>query len=338
MAYRFAIIGCGTIAARHAEHIQSLGTLVAVCDILPERAREFGERYKVPAYGDLQILLRHHQPDVVTVCTPNGFHFQPASTALQAGCHVLCEKPLTNRSADAQKLVETAAIAKRRLFVVKQNRYNAPVAAIKKLLDAGTFGRISGFQVNCFWNRPDAYYANSWRGTLDIDGGSLFTQFSHFIDLIYWFLGDLEQASGWRANFFHANTVEFEDTGAATLLMKSGAIGSLNYTTNAHRSNLEGSFTLFGERGTAKIGGQYLNLLEHFSVTGQEAPVLPQAKPANSYGYYEGSMSNHRIVYEELIRALNDPLYRSVEAAEALKSVEMIEMIYRSSPFVNVAR
>ncbi len=157
-------------------------------------------------------------------------------------------------------MIEASCNAGKRLFVVKQNRYNPPVIAVKKLIEEGALGKIYSFQLNCFWNRTDKYYHQSWRGTQVYDGGILFTQFSHFIDLLYWFLGEVDQVSGMRANFHHSESMEFEDTGIANLIMKNGAIGTLNYTVNANQSNMEGSFTLFGEKGTVKIGGQYLNL------------------------------------------------------------------------------
>lgn len=333
MPYRFALAGCGRIAGRHAEQMVSRGQLVAVCDTDTGRASQLAARFVVPSYPSLESLLERHRPDVVSICTPNGTHPRLSIVALEAGCHVLCEKPLTISSHDGKEMIRAAAGAGKKLFVVKQNRYNPPVMAVKKLLNEGSLGMIHSFQLNCFWNRPAAYYDSDWRGTLALDGGTLFTQFSHFIDLLYWLLGDVDEARGLRSAG-SGKPIEFEDTGVAWLRMKSGAIGTLNYTINSYGQNMEGSLTLFGEKGTVKIGGQYLNELDFFSVEGEAAPVLAAGRPPNRYGIYEGSMSNHDKVYENLILALGNPHHPFVEAAEALRSVEIIEKIYAASPLL----
>jgi predicted dehydrogenase len=335
MSYRFALLGCGNIASRHALQAKAVGVLAAVCDIVPGRAASFAERYGARPYSSLDNMLKEEAIDIVTVATPNGLHAQHAVRALEAGCHVLCEKPLAITSADGLRMLQAAKAAGKRLFVVKQNRYNAPVAAVKNLIDAGKLGKVNGFVLNCFWNRPAAYYNESWRGTLALDGGTLFTQFSHFIDLLWWFLGDMDTTTGWRSNCMHRGLIEFEDIGVACIVMKNGAVGTVNYTINAHLKNMEGSFTLFGDRGTVKIGGRYLNTIEHFSVENEPLPQLQTSGPANTYGFYEGSMSNHETVYRHLIKALDSPAHAFVEASEGLKSVEMIERIYAASPFVH---
>lgn len=334
MSYRFAIIGCGSIAQRHADQIRNLGSLLAVCDVIPERAAALAHEYKAKAYTDLQTLLTCEPVDIVAVCTPNGLHATHSIQALQAGCHVICEKPMAISSLQAQEMIAAAETAGRRLFVVKQNRHNPAVVIVKKLLSEGRLGAISGFQINGFWNRPQQYYHDSWRGSMQLDGGLLFTQFSHFIDLLYWFLGGIRQASGFRSRSPERHYLEFEDTGAASLLMKRGMVGTLQYTINAHQSNMEGSFTLFGERGTIKIGGQYLNTIDHFSVEGEQPPAISSGQPANNYGFYTGSMSNHHLVYRQLVKALDDPAELPVEAREGLKTIEMIEQIYASSPLI----
>jgi UDP-N-acetyl-2-amino-2-deoxyglucuronate dehydrogenase len=187
-------------------------------------------------------------------------------------------------------------------------------------------GRIYSFQINCFWNRPEAYYTG-WKGTRRLDGGTLFTQFSHFIDLLYWLLGDVSTIKKIASNQAHP-AIEFEDCGMVLFAMASGAIGSLNYTVNSFEKNMEGSFTVFGEKGTVKIGGEYLNELEYFNVAGMEAPLLEQGNRANGYGFYQGSMSNHDKVYQNLIQALDDDTHLFASAEEGLKTVEIIERIY----------
>ncbi len=326
----FAIIGCGRIALRHAEQISRHGKLVAVCDIIPSKADELALVYGAKPYYSIEELLKEEKELlVVSICTPNGLHASQSIQALQAGIHVLCEKPLCINAADGQMMIEAAQKAGKKLFIVKQNRYNPPVTFLKGLIDEEKLGKIYSFQVNCFWNRPPAYYTD-WKGTKALDGGTLFTQFSHFIDLVYWLLGDVAVVKTTGRNFAHPS-IEFEDTGAVLFEMQSGAIGTLNYTVNSFEKNMEGSFTVFGEHGTVKIGGQYLNELEYCQVAGIIHPDLPTGNPANGYGFYSGSMSNHDKVYENLMIALGDDQHAFANAAEGLKTVEIIQKIYTPS-------
>jgi predicted dehydrogenase len=330
---RFAIIGCGRIANRHATEIVKHGRLSAVCDIVKEKADVMAQQFSAKPYYTITDLLKEEKEiDIISICTPNGFHSAHSILSLQAGLHVLCEKPMALSSADAIKMIDTADKTGKQLFVVKQNRFNPPVAFVKQLLDENKLGAILSFQLNCFWNRPPAYYQHSWQGTQKLDGGTLFTQFSHFIDLLYWLLGDVASASGIRSNYLHKGIIEFEDTGVAYLKMTNGAIGTVNYSINSHQSNMEGSVLLFGEKGTVKIGGQYLNELEYFSVEGMVKPDLPKGNPSNQYGFYQGSMSNHDKVYEMLVKAVNDPSFSFITTGETLKTIEIIEKIYDTSP------
>jgi len=333
--YKFAIIGCGQIAGRHAEQIQKDGQLVAVCDIIPGTADSFSQQFPSKTYYNIDELLKAEKGiDVVVVCTPNGLHAEHSIRSLQVGKHVLCEKPMAISTADARKMIDAEQQTGKKLFVVKQNRFNPPIIYLKKLVDENKLGKIFSFQLNCFWNRPASYYQNTWRGTKELDGGTLFTQFSHFIDLLYWLLGDVSAVHGMRNNFLHKTSIEFEDAGVAQLQMKNGSIGGINYTINSNSKNMEGSLTVFGEKGTVKIGGQYLNELEYFSVEGESFPQLPQGNPANQYGHYEGSMSNHHKVYEHLIKALDQPSYNFINSEETFKTIEIIEKIYNASPLL----
>jgi predicted dehydrogenase len=334
--HKFAIIGCGQIASRHAVLIKKFGELIAVCDIIPEKADSFAKKFSANSYYSLdELLKKENEAAVVVVCTPNGLHAEHSVKSLLAGKDVLCEKPMAIKTADARKMIEVEKKTGKKLFVVKQNRFNPPVLLLKKLIDSQKLGKIFNFQLNCFWNRPAAYYQNSsWRGKKDLDGGILFTQFSHFIDLVYWLLGDVDKAQGIRQNVLHTDCVEFEDSGVAILQMKKGAVGTINYTINSHKKNMEGSLAVFGEKGTVKIGGQYLNELEYFSVDDESFPELPRSNPANQYGYYEGSMSNHDKVYENLLKALSNPTHDFINSEETLKTIEIIEKIYSSSPLM----
>ncbi|HMG83685.1 MAG TPA: Gfo/Idh/MocA family oxidoreductase [Ferruginibacter sp.] len=326
MLTNFAIIGCGRIAKRHAEQIARLGNLKAVCDTNIDRAKELADQYNATAYFSIDELLAAEKSiGVVSICTPNWLHAEHAIKALNAGNNVLCEKPLSIKVADGKKMIQAAEKAGRRLFVVKQNRYNPPVIFLKNLIDTNTLGKIYSFQINCFWNRPETYYT-SWKGKKELDGGTLFTQFSHFIDLLYWLLGDVADTKTITKNFAHPS-IEFEDTGIVLFTMKSGAIGSLNYSVNSFEKNMEGSITIIAEKGTVKIGGEYLNELAYCRVAGITAPDLPKGNTVNEYGSYQGSMSNHDKVYENLIKTLQDPTHSFAGADEGLKTVEIIERI-----------
>ena len=328
MKMNFAIVGCGRIAKRHAEQIMKVGNLLAVCDIDLAAAREFAETYDTSFYLTIEEMLRKEtEVEIVSICTPNGLHAEHTIRSLEANKHVLCEKPLSIRAFDASKMIEASNKSGKSLFVVKQNRYNPPVMAVKELLREDKLGNIFSFQLNCFWNRPNQYYKDSWKGSLSMDGGALYTQFSHFIDLLYWFLGEVKDVKAITRNFEHSE-IEIEDTGVVLIEMLNGAIGTLNYTVNSFQKNMEGSFTIFGERGTVKIGGQYLNELEYQCLDGSKLNVLPPGNVANAYGFYQGSMSNHDKVYENLVKALHEPGYEFASGIEGLKTVEIIEKIY----------
>jgi len=234
------------------------------------------------------------------------------------------------KTADGYKMVSTAEEHQRKIFVVKQNRYNEPVQHVKSLLAENKLGRIFSFQVNCFWNRPQVYYLNSWKGTKNLDGGILYTQFSHFVDLLYWLLGDVEEVKGYKQSYGNRSHFEIEDTGVAILKMKSGAIGTLNYSINSYNKNLEGSVSIFGEKGSVKIGGQYLNTLEWHEVEGLPKPELISSPSANDYGFYQGSMSNHHKVYDDLILSLNGN-GSLLQAKDAIATIEIIQKIYAAT-------
>jgi len=330
---KFAIVGCGRIAQRHAEYIVDQGTLKAVCDIKKDRADILAKRYNVTAYYSIEDLVKKEKSlDVVSICTPNGLHAEHSIVALKAGYHVLCEKPMALNVKDCKRMIFVAKKFKKKLFIVKQNRFNPPVVVVKKYLDENKLGDILSIQLNCFWSRKQQYYKESdWRGTTKFDGGTLFTQFSHFIDLIYWLIGDIKNVLAIRKNFIHKGIIDFEDTGVALLKFKNGVIGTINYTVNAYNKNMEGSLTIFGKKGTVKIGGQYLNELEYQEIEGIKIKKLSKGKPPNRYGNYEGSMSNHDKVYGNVIDVLTDGGKIATTGNEGMKTIEIIEKIYNAS-------
>lgn len=326
----FAILGCGRIGNRHADHAAKFGRLVGVGDNDGEKSRLLGAKHKAPHFSSLSNLLSgvKGKCDVIAICTPNGLHAEHAIACLKAGFNVLVEKPMATNTYDAMMMIQVAEENNRRLFVVKQNRFNPPVVLLKQLLSQNKLGNVTNVQLTCYWNRNEDYYQDSWKGTLDMDGGTLFTQFSHFLDLILWLFGDIDELDGWSANFMHSSSIDFEDAGVLALKFKSGTLGTINYSVNSFGSNLEGSLTVLGTCGSVKIGGQYLNELEYFNVDGQKKTQLEEGNRPNDYGKYVGSMSNHNLVYENLVEVLENNGSVSTSAIEGLRTVKLIEDIY----------
>ena len=327
---RFGIIGCGRIGSRHAERISqnSQAELVAVCDTKQERIDEMKNKYKIDAFLNYQDLLKRKDIDVVSICTPNGLHCEMAINIANSGKHILCEKPMTIKVDDGRKMIDTSAKNNVNLFVVKQNRYNPPVAKVKEIIDDGILGKIYMLVVNVYWNRGADYYAESdWKGRLEMDGGTLYTQVSHFIDLMLWYGGNFKNVEVIGKRYKHQ--IEFEDNGVVLAEFESGAIASVNYTVCAEKENMEGSITVIAENGTVKIGGQYLNTLEYERIKNYKIPDLEPSRPANNYGKYQGSMSNHAQVIQNVIDVLQNNGEQHVTAFEALKTVEFIEQCYK---------
>jgi len=326
---RFAIVGFGNIGRRHAEHIvQNPSTqLVAVCDI--DASVQSKVIDNIPFYTNLQEMLRHTKADVLCVCTPNYLHEPHTITGLQAGLHTVVEKPMAMSVAECSRMIAAAEKSGKTIFAVKQNRYNPPVQAIKNLIGDGDLGKIYMLQVNCFWNRGDAYYAESdWRGTKDKDGGCLFTQFSHFVDILYYLNGKITSAYGWLHNYGHQHNTEVEDTGSFVLKGANDTIVNFNFTTCAYDRNMEGSITFFAEKGTVKIGGQYLNTIEYQKLEAVTLPPINITAKANDYGLYQGSMSNHDKIIQNVVDVLhhNQPVMTSAE--EGREVVRIIEQMY----------
>lgn len=331
MNIKFGIIGCGYIAQRHAEHIlnHSDAELIAGYDINLSKNQEFANRFHLKPSTSSSDIFLNKEVDIVSICTPNGIHHTIAIEALNAGKHVLIEKPMAIKKKYCEEIIEAATANNKEVFIVKQNRYNPPVQAIKKLIDQKKLGKIYFVVTNCYWNRGKEYYMTSdWKGSKNLDGGTLFTQFSHFIDVFYYLFGDIENIKGVIKNSNHEGLIDFEDTGCFLFNFLSGAIGSLNYTTSAFNKNMEGSITVFSENATIKIGGKYLNTIEFQSTNGFDILDLETSGPANNYGFYEGSMSNHDKVIDNVVNTLKGKAIIMTNANEGMKVVEIIEKMY----------
>jgi UDP-N-acetyl-2-amino-2-deoxyglucuronate dehydrogenase len=327
---RFAIMGCGQIAKRHAEHISKRAVLVAVCDVEKEKADELALVYNAKAYYSIESLIAAEDSiNAAAICTPNGLHTVHSILCLRAGMHVLCEKPMALNVKDCQLMINASNASGKLLAIVKQNRFNPPVMKVKQLLDEGTLGKIFSIQVNCFWNREADYYNESrWKGTKELDGGILYTQFSHFIDILCWFCGDIKTVNSFTSNYKHQQFIDFEDTGVGVIHFENGAVGTIHFTINAYKKNIEGSITIFAEKGSVKIGGQYLNTIDFQSIQDYIVDLPQTSNTANDYGSYHGSMSNHDKVYDNFLAAINNEALLTANSFEGMKTVEMIEKIY----------
>ncbi len=326
---RFAIVGFGNIGRRHAEHIlhNPNTTLVAVCDTHTAIAAKLPEG--VAFFDSIDGMLQNVEADVLCVCTPNYLHEQHTIAGLKAGMHTVVEKPMALSQAECDRMIATANETGKTIFAVKQNRYNPPVQEVKKLMAANGLGKIYMIQVNCFWNRGDAYYSESeWRGKRLKDGGCLFTQFSHFVDILYYLNGPVTNAQGWIHNYAHLHNTELEDTGSFTLKAANDAIINFNFTTCAYQKNMEGSITIFAEKGTVKIGGQYLNTIEYQQLEGESLPEINISAKSNDYGLYQGSMSNHDKMIQNVVDVLNHSQTIMTTAEEGREVVKIIEQMY----------
>jgi predicted dehydrogenase len=331
---RFAVVGCGHIGKRHAAMISrdEHAALAALCDIRPAKALGI-DPYEAPFFSSIDELLAAGIPiDVANICTPNGLHAPLAVKALHSHLHVVIEKPMALSVKEAQWILDTAKAMDRRVFCVMQNRYSPPSIWIKDLLQSGKLGEIYIVQINCYWNRDERYYGTSdWHGTKDLDGGTLFTQFSHFIDLMYWLFGDIANIRAHFNDFNHAQLTDFEDSGVVSFDFVHGGSGILSYSTAVWDKNFESSVTIIAAKGTIKIGGQYMNQVEYCHVENYTMPELPPTNPGNDYGYYTGSAQNHHYVIEHVIKALNnDETAHVTLPEEGLKVVEIIEKIYKN--------
>ena len=308
---KFAVIGQGHIGKRHAEMIRRNAQckLVAVCDALPKEAIGL-ENLQEKFYSNIDELLKQH-PDieVVNVCTPNGLHAEHALKALEAGKHVVVEKPMALTKLDCEKVIYAALHHHKTVFCVMQNRYSPPSVWLKDVIDNKILGDIYMVQLNCYWNRDERYYKKgSWKGTNDLDGGTLFTQFSHWVDIMYWLFGDIKNIQAKFADFNHKDSTDFEDSGFVSFDFVNGGMGSI------------------------KVGGQYMDVVETCNIKDYTMPKLGETNPANDYGAYKGSANNHNFVIENVINTLTGKNKITTNALEGLKVVDIIERIYALRP------
>ncbi|MEK7401071.1 MAG: Gfo/Idh/MocA family oxidoreductase [Gemmatimonadota bacterium] len=327
---RIALIGCGRISQSHFDAIRKVDglQLVAVCDAVKSRAEEAGKAQAVPSFSDYSEMLRATGCDAVTICTPSGLHSAQGIEAARAGKHVIAEKPMAITLDQADALVSACDDARVNLFVVKQNRLNPPIQLLKRAIDKGRFGRVFLANATVRWQRPQEYYdAAPWRGTWEFDGGAFMNQASHYVDLIQWLLGPVESVIAKTAT--QARRIEAEDSGAAVVRFRNGALGVIEVNVLTFPKNLEGSITVLGERGTVKVGGTAVNKVEHWEFADadpDDAQVASSAtSPPSVYGF------GHEGYYRNVLAVLLGTAKPETDGRAGRKSLELILGIYESA-------
>jgi UDP-N-acetyl-2-amino-2-deoxyglucuronate dehydrogenase len=328
--FRIALIGCGRISKNHFEAIDQIDglELVAVCDSNEERAAQAGTQWRVQHYTSYEKMLKDTKADIITIATPSGLHAEQGIAAANAGKHVVMEKPMAISLTGADALVHACDKAGVQLFVVKQNRLNPPVQLLKSAVDRNRFGRIYMASCTVHWARPQEYYDQApWRGTWEFDGGAFMNQASHYVDLIQWLMGPVESVMAKTATL--ARRIETEDSGIAILKFRSGALGSIEVTMLAYPRNLEGSITILGEKGSAKIGGTAVNKIElwQFAEYDDDDKKVAEADttPPNVYGL------GHQGYYRNVLAVLRGEAKPDTDGRAGRKSLELILGIYESA-------
>jgi UDP-N-acetyl-2-amino-2-deoxyglucuronate dehydrogenase len=325
---KFALIGCGYIGRRYVQLLSDLSEceLTALVDTDRDRQVEYGD-VPIPFFSSTEDYLNSDiETDAAIVATPNGTHAEVAITCLQKNKHVLIEKPMALKSSDAEAIIETAKAKNKKVMVVLQNRCSPVSVWLKEMVASKKLGRIFLVEVNCFWNRDQRYYKeNGWHGTREMDGGSLFTQFSHFIDSIYWLFGDIGNVRSQFNNFNHQGLIEFEDTGTIHFEFEQGGIGCMNFSTAVWDKSFEGSLTMIAEKGTIKVSGQYMDRVEYCHVKDYSLPV--------DMDKVSSPVSNHQKLVEAFVDAIKAG--SPTNADDGLHSVDVIERIYAAAESYN---
>jgi UDP-N-acetyl-2-amino-2-deoxyglucuronate dehydrogenase len=332
---RFALVGCGRISANHIEALrqhEARARLVAVCDNRPAALEAAAAKTGARAYASLDALLEtatgEHAPDIVTLATPSGLHPRQAMRVARAGRHVLTEKPMATKWDEGMEMVRVCREAGVKLFVVKQNRLNPTMQLLKRAIDQGRFGRIFMCTVNVFWTRPQSYYDDApWRGRWDLDGGAFLNQASHYVDMVDWLVGPVDNVHAYTATL--ARDIEAEDTGVMSLRLRKGGLASINVTMLTHGKNFEGSITLLGERGTVRIGGVAVNQIQHWEFD-EPRPEDETVKSAN-YGTASVYGPGHPLYYDNVISTLRGEQQAEVDGYSGLRSLEVVLAAYRSA-------
>jgi predicted dehydrogenase len=329
---KFALVGCGRIAKRHSELLgldQIKGaSLVSVCDIIEEKAKEKGEQYNIPYYTDMDEMMQNEDIDVVSVLSESGYHAKHVINLAKYGKHIVVEKPMALTLDDADEMIKTCDENNARLFVVKQNRFNVPVLKLRKAMEANRFGKLVLGTIRVRWCRDQNYYNQAdWRGKWSMDGGVLTNQASHHVDLLEWMMGDVE--SVFAKSITALVDIEAEDTAIVTVKFKNGALGIIEATTAVRPKDLEGSISVLGEKGTVEIGGFAVNKMLHWQFSEEiegDSEVMEKysVNPPNVYGF------GHQAYYEHVVDSIENNKAQLVDGLVGRKSLELVTAIYES--------
>lgn len=328
---RLALVGCGRISNNHFSAIEQHADrveLVDVCDVDPQALLAATTRMRVSGHRHLVDMLNSTSADLVILTTPSGLHPEQAILVAQSGRHVMTEKPMATRWHDGVRMVRACDDANVRLFVVKQNRRNTTLQMLKQAIEQGRFGKIYAVSMNVFWSRPQEYYDSAkWRGTWEFDGGAFMNQASHYIDLLDWLIGPVESVMAYTGTL--ARDIEVEDSGVAAVRWRSGAMGTLNVTMLTYPKNLEGSITILGEKGTAKVGGVAVNEIQ----TWQFSDSRPEDANIQASSYQTTSVygAGHPLYYDNVIQTLRGEAEPETDGREGLKTLELLIAMYLSS-------
>jgi UDP-N-acetyl-2-amino-2-deoxyglucuronate dehydrogenase len=324
---RLAVVGCGRISKNHFASIEKHADrieLAAVCDTDQATLAAHTKQHRVPGYLSLAELLKREKVDLVTLCTPSGMHPDQAVLAAGSGVHVMTEKPMATRWHDGLRMVKACDEAGVRLFVVKQNRRNATLQLLKRALEERRFGKIHMVQLNVFWTRPQSYYDSAkWRGTWEFDGGAFMNQASHYVDLLDWLIGPVDKV---QAMMSTSRDIEVEDTGVLNIRWRSGALGAMSVTMLTYPNNLEGSITILGEKGTARVGGVAVNDIQlwQFDQPRDYDESVKNASYATTSVYGFG----HPLYYQNVIDVLRGEAEPETDGREGLRSLELLIAAY----------
>ena len=328
---KIAVIGCGRISKNHFGAIEKHADTVelcAICDDTPSVLEEIANKYQVPSYSTYETLLHECDCDLVALCTPSGLHPQMTIQAAQHGKHVMTEKPMATRWKDGLEMVAACDAANRHLFVIKQNRRNTTLQLLKRAITEKRFGKIYMVHLNVFWTRPQAYYDSAkWRGTWEMDGGAFMNQASHYVDLLEWLIGPIADVQAMTGTL--ARDIEVEDSGVLNVRWRNGALGSMAVTMLTYPKNLEGSITIIGEKGTARVGGVAVNDIQIWDF----AEPADYDKQINSANYETTSVYGfgHPLYYKNVIDVLRGEAEAETDGREGLKSLEVLIAAYISA-------
>ena len=327
---RMAIVGCGRISKNHfgsIEKHQENVELVAICDTNPDVLKEHEERYKVPAYRSLEVMLDGEDLDIVTLCSPSGIHPMQTEIIASRGVHVMTEKPMATRWTDGVAMVKACDRANVRLFVVKQNRRNSTLQLLKRAIQEKRFGQIKMVHLNVFWTRPQEYYDQAkWRGTWELDGGAFMNQASHYVDLVDWLIGPVDSIQAMTST---TRDIEVEDTGVLNIKWRNSALGSMAVTMLTYPKNLEGSITILGEKGSVKVGGVAVNDIQLWDFEDEK----DYDKDISNANYETTSVYGfgHPLYYKNVIDVLRGEAEPETDGREGLKSLELLIAAYLSA-------